>query len=238
MIDLLDGRAVHARGGRRSEYMPLESAAGAPIGGDPLALARVYVQRLGLQEIYIADLDAIAGRAPHEALVATIAGLGGSIWLDAGASSVADASRALASGASRVIVGLETLRSFHQLHAITSAVGSERVAFSLDLRGDLPIFAPDADIAIRSPVELAVAIVEAGVNALIVLDLERVGTGAGIEATLLATLREAVPDVLLFAGGGVCGPDDLSRLVEVGCDGALVATALQNGAIDPKALRQ
>lgn len=55
----------------------------------------------------------------------------------------------------------------------------------------------------------------------------RVVVGLG----LIARVRAAVPGRLLLAGGGVRGPDDVVRLAEVGCDGALVATALLDGAL-------
>ena len=58
------------------------------------------------------------------------------------------------------------------------------------------------------------------------LDLARVGTDAGVDVELLADVRRAVPSVTLFAGGGVRGESDLELLASVGCDGALVATAL------------
>jgi phosphoribosylformimino-5-aminoimidazole carboxamide ribotide isomerase len=37
--------------------------------------------------------------------------------------------------------------------------------------------------------------------------------------------------VTLVAGGGVRGADDLARLADAGCDGALVATALHDGRL-------
>ena len=59
VIDILDGRAVHARAGNRSAYAPIERAAGVRIDGNVEALARVYVETLGVKELYVADLDAI-----------------------------------------------------------------------------------------------------------------------------------------------------------------------------------
>ena len=234
VIDLLHGRAVYARGGRRAEYLPIASALGADISGDAMALARLYVERLGLEDVYVADLDAIEGRAPQVALVASIAELGTDVWLDAGITSASDARQALQTGASRVIIGLETLHSFEQLHEICSDAGGERVAFSLDLRGGVPVIAKAAAIPTHTPEAIAATAVDAGVAALIVLDLERVGTGAGVDLSLLGAVRRTVPGVMLLAGGGVRGWDDLSRLEDVGCDGALVATALHGGAINPR----
>jgi len=235
VIDLLRGHAVHARRGRRAEYLPIATAFDVDISGDAIALARLYVERLGLQDVYVADLDAIQGGTPQDALVASIAQLGADVWVDAGITSVAHARQVLGTGPSRVIVGLETLHSFEQLDEICSDVGGERVAFSLDLRGGLPMIAAGAAISTQTPEEIAASAARGGVGAVIVLDLERVGTGAGVDLSLFAAVRRTVPGVMLLAGGGVRGWDDLLRLEDVGCDGALVATALQSGAIDPRA---
>ena len=89
VVDLLAGRAVHARAGQRETYRPVTSVAGTAIeSGDALALARSYVARLGLTELYAADLDAIMGGASQDTLVAALAAVGVPLWLDAGVSSV------------------------------------------------------------------------------------------------------------------------------------------------------
>jgi phosphoribosylformimino-5-aminoimidazole carboxamide ribotide isomerase len=59
-----------------------------------------------------------------------------------------------------------------------------------------------------------------------VIDLARVGTRIGLDVELLARVREAAPGLTLLAGGGVRGAEDLEKLAGAGCDGALVATAL------------
>ncbi len=57
VIDLIDGRAVHAIAGNRRRYCDV-----AFCGGDPLLLAEHYLA-LGLTRIYVADLNALAGKA-------------------------------------------------------------------------------------------------------------------------------------------------------------------------------
>jgi phosphoribosylformimino-5-aminoimidazole carboxamide ribotide isomerase len=237
VIDVLGGRAVHARAGRREAYAPVRHVAGSSIEpGDALALARMYVTHFGLGELYVADLDAIMSERAAEGrpspAVEALAALGTPIWLDAGVSSIDRARHALALGAARVIVGLETLRSFQDVEEICAAVGGHRVAFSLDLRNGEPMIRSDA-IPLNPPAALAARAVSAGVGAVIVIDLARVGTNAGIDLDLITRLREAAPDVLLVAGGGVRGKDDLDRLAGAGCDRALVATALHDGRLGP-----
>lgn len=229
VLDLLAGRAVHARAGQRATYGPVPSVAGLPIDpGDALALARAYTDHLGLTELYVADLDAILGGTSQHMLVGRLAALGAPLWLDAGISSCDQAQRAIALGATQVVVGLETLPSLEALAAICSAVGAERVAFSLDLRDGEPIRSPGGDPA---PHLIAARAAAAGAGAVIVLDLARVGTGCGPDVDLIARVRQTTPDVTLLAGGGVRGLKDLERLANVGCDGALVATALHDGRL-------
>jgi phosphoribosylformimino-5-aminoimidazole carboxamide ribotide isomerase len=151
------------------------------------------------------------------------------IWLDAG---IADADEALAiarRGSSRIVVGSETVRSMASLGELALAVGGERVAFSLDLRNG-GVLAPH-DTKPDAPETIAARVTDAGIRALIVLDLARVGTGNGLDVGLLSRIRAAAPGVTLLAGGGIAGPDDLRTAEEAGCDGVLIASALLDGRL-------
>jgi phosphoribosylformimino-5-aminoimidazole carboxamide ribotide isomerase len=233
VIDLLGGRAVHARAGARDQYVPVQHAAGWPIdAGNARTLAEVYTDVLGIPEIYVADLDAILNRRPQEEVTRGLTSLNARLWLDAGVRSVDDARRAIDLGASRVIVGLETLPSFDVLANICAEIGNDRVAFSLDLRDGQPILAngTHADRA-RSSEEIVSLAVATGVSTVIVIDLARVGTGRGIDVDLLIRIHAAIPESTLVAGGGVRGWNDLVQMAKAGCSAALVATALHDGRI-------
>jgi phosphoribosylformimino-5-aminoimidazole carboxamide ribotide isomerase len=231
VIDLRHGDAVRAKGGSRDRYLPIETVSGEAIPrGDATALARCYVDRFGVSALYVADLDAIERRAPPHAVVRTIASVGVPVWLDCGSTSYDGARQALECGASRVIVGLETLSSFEVLESIVRAVGRERVVFSLDLRDGQPI-ATTPELAQQSPEDLAARAAAAGVSAILMLDLVRVGSGSGVDQELLARIRLEVSTVPLYVGGGVRSIGDVEQLRRVGCDGALVATALLDGQI-------
>jgi phosphoribosylformimino-5-aminoimidazole carboxamide ribotide isomerase len=231
VVDLRGGLAVRAQGGQRDKYMPIERVAGESIPpGDAIALKRQYLDRFGLDVLYVADLDAIERRSPQAAQVRALGSGGVLVWLDAGVTSDELADRALECGAARVIVGLETLRSFSELASIASHVGAEKVAFSLDLREGKPIAAA-SQLAKEQPEDLVVRAADAGAAAVIVLDLARVGAGSGLDLPLIERLRAAGGSVQLYAGGGVRGVDDLRRLRDAGCAGALVASALLDGRI-------
>jgi phosphoribosylformimino-5-aminoimidazole carboxamide ribotide isomerase len=230
VVDLMRGCAVHARAGDRDRYEPVRAVAGVAIeSGDALALGRAYRDRFGIGELYVADLDAIQGKAMQDRRVSELAALA-EIWLDAGVSSVDRALRALAIGATRVIVGLETLRSWTALREICMTVGRDRVAFSLDLRGGNPL-APGFESPGEPPETVAARAVDAGIASIIVIDVKKVGARAGLDLELIGRLRRAAREATLLAGGGVRGSEDIRRLADIGCDGVLVATAIHDGTL-------
>lgn len=226
VIDLKDGRAVHARGGRRTEYAAVSEAAGMVINGDAVKLAGVYRETFGLTDIYVADLDAIASAAPNDGIVQRICRLGGNVIVDSGVATLDEAHRVAATGAHEVVVGLETLPSFDVLRDICRHYP---VTFSLDLHNGIPM--SGAGRIDASPEDLAREAVAAGARAIIVLDVARVGGTAGPGTEMLNRIRRAVTGAELLAGGGVRGLDDLTLLSRIGCDGALVATALHDGRL-------
>ena len=228
VIDLKDGQAVHARGGRREAYTAVSGAAGTVVNGDAVALARVYRDTFRLSEIYIADLNAIASGAPHDDVITRLSQLGVTLLVDAGIATRDDGQRVVQAGADIVVVGLETLDSFDALRGICR--GGYDVSFSLDLRDGVPMHR-GAVRAGTSPEEIARLAVDAGASAIFVLDVARVGAAAGPDLQMLRRIRTAVHGSAVLAAGGVRGGDDLRQLADIGCQGALVATALHDGRL-------
>ena len=239
VVDLAGGRAVHASGGDRGRYAPVERVGATAIEpGDALALARAYTGPLRLCQLYVADLDAIAGGPVQDARLAALTALNTPTWVDAGVADVEQARRLIDLGAAQVIVGLETLPSFGALAAICASVGGRRVAFSLDLRGGRPLTADTFSGPRDEPAVLAARAADAGAGSVIVIDLARVGGEAGLDLRLVDHVRAAVPDLTLAVGGGVRGAEDLTRLADAGCDAALVATALHDGRLGAAEIRR
>ena len=232
VLDLSAGRAVLAREGRRETYALVRSVlAGAETAaGDAIALARAYRDVLGLEDCYVADLDAIGGGPVQTALLRRLARLGLTLLVDAGVANTGRARDVRAAGAAQLVVGLETLPSFEALAAVARAVGAEHVVCSLDSRDGVPMVRPGAPHH-GTMAELARAAVDAGATSLLVLDVARVGSGRGVESRLVEKLRRAHPAVRLLAGGGVASAREMERLADLGLDGVLVATALHDGRL-------
>jgi phosphoribosylformimino-5-aminoimidazole carboxamide ribotide isomerase len=230
VIDVLRGRAVHARGGRRDDYGPVRSVLRP--GSDPIALAAAFRDVLGLAEIYLADLDAIAGAPPSVGLYRDLADLGLSTWIDAGLRDGSGVAPLLASGVGRVVVGLETVAGRGGLRRICRDAGPGRVVLSLDLRVGRPVVAPGADWSDADAGQIVASAVEEGVGTVILLDLARVGGGRGVGTIgLLERLAGEHAEVEWVVGGGVAGREDIERLGRSGASAVLVASALHDGRI-------
>jgi phosphoribosylformimino-5-aminoimidazole carboxamide ribotide isomerase len=235
VIDLKDGRAVHAVRGERQRYRPVRSVI-AGDDGDPLSLARAFRSELGLDELYVADLHAIGGEGEHSSSLGALAHEA-LVMVDAGVSEPERARALLDLGARRVVVGTETLTGTHALDRLLAELPAGAVVLSADLR-DGRALSPDPQLAGLPALDALARLHRAGLREAIVLDMARVGSGAGPDVRLIAEIHAAFPDLELLAGGGVRDVDDLRALGDAGAAGALVATALHDGVIGRRELAE
>jgi phosphoribosylformimino-5-aminoimidazole carboxamide ribotide isomerase len=234
VLDVLDGVAVHAVRGKRKNYQPLKSVLCA--SSEPVDVAAA-LKALGFSELYVADLDAITGGLPNLSLFKRIADATGlKLMVDAGVTSLKAAEEVLDSQVSKVIVGTETLTSAGFVGKAVDSFGSEKIVVSLDLMGDRVLSGFELG-RLAEPVAFLRELEGMGVSQVIVLDLQKVGSGEGVNTLFLKdVLKNVKVDVLV--GGGVRDIKDLLELKELGVFGILVATALHSGEISPKTLKQ
>jgi phosphoribosylformimino-5-aminoimidazole carboxamide ribotide isomerase len=227
VLDVMSGVTVRAVAGRRAEYRPLVSR--LTQSTDPRIVAGAFRRHFGLTELYLADLDAIAGAQPNWALFADLRADGFRLWVDAGVRTGKDAARLIEAGIEIVVCGLETLSGPNELCNSIGTATPVRIAFSVDLRGGQMLgsakWGPSPEMAAERAIEY-------GVRRMILLDLERVGVGSGTGTeSLLARLTARFPAVEFVVGGGVGGRDDLLRLEQAGAAAVLIASALHDGRL-------
>ena len=221
VIDLKGGIVVHARRGERENYRALVTPFAT--SSEPLAVVDGLLGFRDFTQLYIADLDAIAGRAPHRAVVHAIASRYPrlTVWLDAGLS----ASRQLAELPKLAnidfVLGSESISTLADYAALCAALPSARRVLSLDRgpRGDLLGCGALFESAALWPARV------------IHMTLARVGSDAGPDFGGLAALRSRAPHCAVYAAGGVRDESDLHALAAQGVAGALIATALHDGRI-------
>lgn len=222
VIDLLDGYVVHARRGDRANYRPIETPLAR--SADPVAVVDGLVAYARVSVLYIADLDAIAGRPRNDAALRRVrdAHPDLQLWLDAGYARASDIPPPCDFGALDVVLGTESLPDLDRYATLASAAGPARCVLSLDRSGTERLgCAALFEACARWPARV------------IDMNLGAVGAAQGPDLAHLESLRSAAPHCRVYAAGGVRGDEDLRTLRESGAAGALVATALHTGRITP-----
>jgi phosphoribosylformimino-5-aminoimidazole carboxamide ribotide isomerase len=222
VVDLLQGQVVRAVRGDRKAYRPIVSALCA--SSDPVTVARILCDHCAARALYVADLDALQGGAVQVAALAELlrALPGVALWLDAGLADAAagDALRAqFGADAERVVLvfGSESLRSREALERCFADEQGPGAVLSLDRRDGRRLDAAGCWDA-----------VDLWPQRLIVMTLERVGSGAGPDLDTLQAVRALAPGATVIGAGGIRSPDDLARAAAAGADAWLVASALHD----------
>jgi phosphoribosylformimino-5-aminoimidazole carboxamide ribotide isomerase len=233
VIDILNGKAVHAVKGMRNQYQPLQSS--LCNSAEPLSVAEAF-RNLGFNTLYVADFDAIIDCSTNFEVFRQInAKTGLTLLVDAGITNLERAQKLLESSVSKLIVGTETLQNKGFVAKAVQEFGNSRVLISLDLKGEKVLTRPEFD----GPSD-AICLLEefkaAGVSQVIVLDLLRVGSGEGVNRDFIK--KAMAVGLNVYVGGGVRNIEDLVELKNIGVSGALLATALHSGKITIKQLKE
>jgi phosphoribosylformimino-5-aminoimidazole carboxamide ribotide isomerase len=232
VLDLMHGQIVRGIAGRRDEYRPIVST--LTKSARPVDVARALHARFGFTEFYLADLDAIGGAPPAQAIFALLHKEGFCLWVDAGLRTASDARAVATTDVAKVIAGLETISEPDTLRGMVRAIGSDRMVFSLDMKDGQPLCDP-ARWRTTDALEIADRAVGEGISQLVLLDLARVGVGSGVGTEEIChQLRCRYPALQITAGGGVRGADDVRNLCKHGVDTVLVASALHDGRLTPE----
>jgi uncharacterized protein related to proFAR isomerase len=196
---------------------------------DPLVVASILCAHCASTRLYIADLDAIQGRAANtdvlrELLTALPAV---ELWLDAGFADAAAAIQLrerIGAGADRVraVFGSESMRSraaFEEAFGPPARAGADAL-LSLDRRDGMALDAAGCwDTPVWWPREL------------VVMTLERVGADAGPDLDTLRAVAARSPATRLIGAGGIRDAADLDRAQAAGAWAWLVASALHDGRL-------
>ncbi|ABA56788.1 HisA/HisF-related TIM barrel protein [Nitrosococcus oceani] len=228
VLDLWGGVVVHARGGQRDSYLPLNSPF-AP-NSSPLQVVAGLLQWCRFQQLYIADLNAIMGDGNNHFMIAAIARSYPDLelWVDGGTARHEAVAQLFALGVARPVVGTETLPDLESWQALQSS-WPEQLALSMDHRRGAFLGPAGLD---RQP--------ELWPGTVIAMSLDQIGSQQGPDWSLLERLgqRSLRKRISLLAAGGVRCLEDLKQLAAWGVEGVLLASALHDGSLNPAELQQ
>jgi phosphoribosylformimino-5-aminoimidazole carboxamide ribotide isomerase len=232
-IDLRRGRCVRLRQGRAEEEMVY--------GDDPAAVARRWVGQ-GAEWLHVVNLDGAFGEAGDSSgtplnlqRLAEIceAVPGTSVQFGGGVRSVADVERALALGATRVILGTVALVEPVAVTEAIQRVGAERIVVGIDARDGWVATHGWRQASDTAVVALGQAMRQRGVMRVVYTDIARDGMLSGVNVEATAALARAT-GLRVIASGGVASLEDVQRLkarATDGIEGVIVGQALYTGAV-------
>ncbi len=229
--------AIDLKGGQCVRLYKGDMTQDTVYNDDPGAQALTWA-RAGFSWLHVVDLDgAFSGASENtEAVRHILNAVDIPVQLGGGIRSLAHIERWIADGVSRVILGTVAVRD-PALVKEACALFPNQIVVGIDARkGRVAVegWAEDSDVL---AVDLAKQFEDAGVAAIIYTDIERDGTGAGVnvETTFALSEKTKIP---VIASGGIGSLDDVRAVKAAGgnIQGVIVGKALYEGQVDPKSV--
>ncbi len=202
--------------------------------GDPLTVGQKWVDA-GAAWIHAVNLDGAFGEASaaNWAILPGLARLPVRLQFGGGIRTMAEVEAAFQAGVDRLVLGTAAVENPAFCRAVIAAFGVDRVAVGIDSRdGEVKTRGWQSGSG-RTPLALARQMAELGVKTIIHTDISRDGVLTGVNAAESAALAAAT-GLEVIASGGVAGPADIERAIELSLGGIIVGRALYEGKIDLK----
>lgn len=221
-IDLSSGRCVRLyQGDYRRETV---------YSHDPVAVALAW-QEQGAPRLHLVDLDGAAQgtQVNRDVILQIIRRLSIPVQVGGGVRDEETASRLLADGADRVVIGTAAVETPSLVDDLCRVEGSERVVVALDARDGLVSVRGWTEQSSFDVLELARRMGAAGVTRLLYTDISRDGTMTEPNFSANAALVRDT-GMAVLASGGVTTLDHVRRLAGSGVEGVILGRALYDRA--------
>ena len=219
-IDLLDGKAVRLRQGKREDVT---------VYGDPVELARKWRSK-GAEWLHLVDLGAaFDGQTQHLPLLRDIvAAFGGPVELGGGLRTMEDIRLRMEAGVQRCIIGTAAAEN-PELVREACAADPGRIAVGIDAKNGKVALRGWVSTVDMTAAELALQMKALGVTTIIYTDISRDGMMQGPNVAATRKLVEETGMEIIGSGGVSC-LKDLADFRAAGCAGAILGKALYENA--------
>lgn len=230
MEDFVVIPAIDIRGGRCVRLVHGDYDRETRYADDPVEVARRW-EREGALLIHVVDLDGAKAGAPvnQEVMAAICEAVSIPVEVSGGLRTLGAVATAFGYGAGRVQLGSAAVRD-PGLVRDACARFPGRTVVSIDAKDGQVMTDGWLEGSGTSALDLARAMVEAGVPRLMYTDIGRDGAMSGPNLDALREMVQAV-SIPVVASGGVTTLDDLHAVMATGAEGAIVGKALYEGTI-------
>lgn len=230
-IDIINGKCVRLTKGDYAQQKVYNE--------NPLEVAMQF-EDAGIKRLHIVDLDgAKAGSIVNLGVLEAIAG-NTKLKIDfgGGIKKIDDIERVFNAGAAIATIGSMAVKHPELLEEWLMEFGADKFLIGADVLNEnikISGWLEDGGINIFTFIGRMIGL---GVTNIFCTDISKDGVMEGPSVELYKRIIEEHPEINLIASGGVSNIEDLIKLNEIGCSGAIVGKAIYEGKISLDELNQ
>lgn len=218
-IDIIDGKCVRLTKGDYAQQKIYNE--------NPVEVAKQFAGA-GLQRLHIVDLDgARLGKISNLAVLENIATATNMVIdFGGGVNRMGDVEDVLNAGAAMVTIGSLAVKHPEILEEWLMEFGAGKFLIGADVLDEkikISGWLEDGGVNIF---DFAGTLLSLGAINIFCTDISKDGMMQGPSIDLYKKIMEQHPEINLIASGGVSKPDDVKRLKEIGCAGAIIGKAI------------
>ncbi len=222
-IDIINGKCVRLSQGDYDQVTEYEI--------EPYLVAKSYEDKGG-KFIHVVDLDGAkkGNQVNNNTIKKIVDNVNIPIEIGGGIRTFSDIENALSLGVYRVILGSVALNIDFVAEAV-KRYGSEKIVVGIDAKDGYVAIKGWTEVTNKKATDLCLELKSVGIKTIIYTDIAKDGMmmGPNIEQTKQLVLLSGLD---IVASGGVSTLDDVRKLKEINCCGAIVGKALFNGSMD------
>jgi len=223
-IDIIDGKCVRLEQGDYNKISLYHK--------EPLEVAKKF-EDAGLKRLHLVDLDgAKAGAIKNWKVLETIAGRT-SLIIDfgGGVKTEKDVEIIFNSGAALATVGSVAVKNEEEFVKWLLKFGAKKFLLGADVKNEKITISGWQEETKIWIYDLIQKYFDHGVKQVFCTDVSKDGKLQGPAIELYKNIVTKFPELFFIASGGVSCVDDLKRLEEIGCKGAIVGKAIYENRI-------
>lgn len=228
-IDIIDGKCVRLVKGDYDQKTIYHD--------DPLEMAKAFEDH-GIEYLHLVDLDgAKAGQIVNYAVLEKIA-VKTNLKIDFGGGirNKKDVAIVKERGGRQAVIGSLAFKDKELFFEIIREHGSDSIVLGADARkGKIAVggWLETTDIELESVID---EYHQKGIEYVLCTDIDKDGMMQGPATEKYQSILERTPGINLIASGGIRHMDDVQRMEEIGCEGAIIGKAIYEKAISLKDL--
>lgn len=228
-IDIIDGKCVRLVKGDYDQKTIYHD--------DPLEMAKAFEDH-GIEYLHLVDLDgAKAGEIVNYTVLEKIVSKTNlNVDFGGGIRNRKDVDIILECGGRQAVIGSLAFKEKELFFEILSEHGPDAIILGADARkGKIAVggWLEPTDINVESVIG---EYHEKGVEYVLCTDIDKDGMMQGPATKKYQSILGQTPNVKLIASGGIRHMDDVLRMEEIGCEGAIIGKAIYEKAINLKEL--